>query len=40
MPRQVAADRLQHVIGHSEFRELGDDRVPSIVELQPWSGDT
>jgi hypothetical protein len=27
----VAADRLQHVIGHAEFGELGDDSVPRLA---------
>lgn len=33
--RQVAADRLQHVIGDPEFGDLGVDRVPQIVEPEP-----
>ncbi|ODS54081.1 MAG: hypothetical protein ABS36_11585 [Acidobacteria bacterium SCN 69-37] len=37
-PRQVAADRLQDVVGHAQLRELRDDRVPQVVE--PEAGQT
>ena len=30
--RQVAADRFEHVIGHAHLGQLGDDRVPQVVE--------
>ena len=32
--RQVAADRFEHVISHAHLGQLGDDRVPEIVEAQ------
>ena len=27
-PRQVAADRFEHVIGHAHLGQFGDQRVP------------
>ena len=32
--RQMTADRFEHVIGHAHLGQLGDDRVPKIVEPQ------
>ena len=32
--RQMAADRLEHVIRDAHLCEFGDDRVPQIVEPQ------
>jgi hypothetical protein len=28
----MTGDRLEHVIGDAHFRELGDDRVPEVLE--------
>jgi hypothetical protein len=32
--RQVAADRFEHVVGDAHLCELGNDRVPQIVDPQ------
>ncbi|HKY23406.1 MAG TPA: hypothetical protein VJM31_19475 [Vicinamibacterales bacterium] len=32
--RQVTADRFEHMIRHAHLGQLGDDRVPEIVEAQ------
>ncbi|MDP2054847.1 MAG: hypothetical protein Q8L75_14510 [Acidobacteriota bacterium] len=32
--RQVAADRLQDVIGHAHLGKLGDDGVTEVVKAQ------
>ena len=34
--RQVAADGFEHVIGHADLGQLGDDSVAQIVEPEAW----